>query len=243
MEPVVVFGDSIAAGLGAQGHAFPALLADQLGTELVDRAGSASMVNHSQTCVGDVKGLVIVMHGITEAIPRPPRTALRWMPRRWTDPGHLDPRPYFSTRRRKLLAQRLESGVRWRLRNAMMRLHGTERWMSIDEYEHRLRALLDALSGSHVIVAGGLPIDDRFFPGATAALRDYAERSQRVAEDAGAVYVDLSDTLDRWDDFLADRFHPNISGHRKIADRIVREVAPPDSRRHSQGPSASASAS
>jgi hypothetical protein len=225
MHHVVAFGDSIAAGLGAHGRAFPVLLASRLGMNLIDHASSAQMVDHSLTQVDDVEGVVVVMHGITEAIPRPPRAALRRMPRRWRDPGHLDPRPYFSTRRRTRLAQRLESGVRWRLRNTMMRLHGTECRMSIDEYEHRLRKLLGALDGSPVIVAGGLPIDDRFFRGATAALRDYAERSRRVAEEAGATYVDLSDTLERWDDFLADHFHPNISGHRKIADRLAREVA------------------
>src|SRR3981081_4697249 len=99
MHHVIAFGDSIAAGLGAHGRAFPVLLASGLGMNLIDHASSAQMVDHPLTCVDDVEGVVIVMHGITEAIPRPPRAALRRMPRRWRDPGHLDPRPYFSTRR------------------------------------------------------------------------------------------------------------------------------------------------
>ena len=225
---VVAFGDSIAAGLGARGRAFPRVLAERLGAELDDRSLSATKVSRSlELAVADppVADVALVMHGVSEALPRVPEHLLARLPRRWRGAGRLDPRPYFSSDPRKRMIQRADSWARTRTKVSLMRLAGTERWMTLPEYRRDLGLLLEALDGcGQVVVLGPTPIDDRGFPGASRALAEYAAVTRAVAADAGATFIALDAVLDRWDDLLADHFHPTASGHAKIAERVLEAV-------------------
>lgn len=225
---VVTFGDSIAFGLGARGRAFPVVLAERLSVELLDLSATSMTVNYSTQFIGDCRSsdLVVIMHGITEAIPRVPPERTRWIPKRWAGPARMDPRPYFSTRRHRRMIERADSALRWRAKRLMMR-GPTTVLMGADEYERQLATLVDSTArvAERVIVVAGTQINDRYFPGAQAGLDRYSDISRRVAERAGVTYLDLSPSLQRWDDFLADCFHPSTRGHEKIAEAILREVA------------------
>jgi lysophospholipase L1-like esterase len=224
----VVFGDSIAAGLGARGQSFGSLVAADLGATLTDHSLSATMVSRSVVVAADgpEADLGIVMHGISEALPRVKANQLARLPRRWRGAGRLDPRPYFSARGHKRLLQHAESAARWRAKVVLMSLAGTEQWIALPDYRRELGALLDQLEGCRqVLVLGPTPIEDRYFPGASRALRDYAQAGQEAAAEHGRVFVALDDVLDQWDDFLADHFHPTAGGHRKIADHVIEVIA------------------
>src|SRR6516164_3165063 len=105
---IVVLGDSIAEGLGAAGKAYPDQLAERLSrrsgieVRLVNLAYTAFQISDSVHLLGLVRSsspdLVIIAHGISEALVRPAPRALRFAPARWRNKGWMDPRPYFSRR-------------------------------------------------------------------------------------------------------------------------------------------------
>jgi len=230
---VAVFGDSIAAGLGVRGKAFPVLVADALGAELVNLAFSAQQITGSLELATKATDcdLVIVAHGGTECLVRPLDSSLRLVPRRWRRPGWLDPRPYFSSRRLSGLAQRAESAIRWRVKVALIRLWGGVRWLEPAEYEAALSEMVARVGKSRVVVLGIPMTDERYFPGSVAELKRYNEIGERVADAAEAEFVDITDACRRWSEYCADRAHPNDAGHEKIASRLLSAIGRPDESR------------
>lgn len=220
---VAVFGDSIAEGLGARGRPFPILVADDLNAELVDLSETARQVTDSLRLIEKARGceIVVIAHGATEALWRPTDAALRLVPARWRRPGWLDPRPYFSSRRPRRLGQRAESALRWRLKLVLMRVFGSVQWLPAAEYEQTLTELVECLHDSRVVVLSTLAVDDRFFPGSAAELERYSRINRETALAAGALFVDVSGACRRWSDYLADHFHPDAEGHRRIATMLL----------------------
>jgi hypothetical protein len=219
---LVLVGDSIANGLGLRPDepSYGAIVAESLGLDFVDLTGKAQVVSRSRQLVAAHAGeiaVAIVAHGITEAIPRPTARALRLMPPRWRRTGWMDPRPFHSRHWVKGLVNRVESAVRWRVKNLLMRVSGTRTLMSREDYAAAHDGLVEELQrrGATVVVLGAPDISARFFPGAAESERSYE------AAPARAVDVPLVGRLDRWDDFYLDHFHPNAAGHRRIADELV----------------------
>lgn len=225
---IAILGDSVAAGLGARGRQFPVLVAEDLGAELVDLSTSARMIGDDDAEAVRGADIVVIAHGVTEAVLRPTTQALRCVPPRWRRAGWLDPRPFFGKRGPRRYGQRIESGCRWRVKVVLMRLFGHQQWMGSEQFAMALRTAVDGCGPDRVILVGGFTIDDRFFPGSAAELERYAVVVRDVAAASGARHVDLTGACRRWDDYLADHFHPSQSGHRKIADLVtpaVRETA------------------
>lgn len=218
---IAVLGDSLTQGLGARGRQYPVLVAEALGVELIDLSGSARVVSLEDAGRVGNADVVVVAHGVTEAILRPTPAALRCVPPRWRRTGWLDPRPFFSSRRFRGTAQRLESAARWRVKVTLMRLLGSTQFVPDEDFARMLRQIVDVCGAHRTLLLGGFTIDDRFYPGSAAELARYAAIARDVAADTGARYVDVASTCERWDDYLADHFHPNQSGHRKIADRVL----------------------
>lgn len=217
-----VFGDSIAAGMGLHGDepSYGSIVARQMNLLLVDMSNSAQMVDESRIraqTIPSAPAVAIVSHGVTEAIPRPTPRALRLVPTRWRRTGWLDPRPYHSPRHLRGLLTRLESATRWRVKVLLMRLVGSECMMDRERYGTEIDALIDLLETRRcrVIVVGPPDISERYFPGAGESHRSFQTAPRRTPD------VRLSGTLHRWDDYLADDFHPNAGGHRKIAQEIL----------------------
>lgn len=226
---LLLFGDSVAKGLGVQGARYAGIVAERLGLELVDFSGSAMMIDQSLDAFSQRPvpgGLAIIAHGITEAIVRPTPRALALMPARWRNPGWMDPRPYYSRSWWKRVPQRLESAARWRIKNLLIRILGGTQWRSPDAYRSALHDLLERLitSGTAVVVLGSPDLDERYFPGSPQQLHRYDDINAALAEQLGAMHIRLSDRLDAWDDYLADHFHPSVSGHARIAGEILRRL-------------------
>ncbi len=224
---IAVFGDSIAAGMGARGRAFPILIAERLGVDLRDLSGTSSQIGESAGRADAARDcdLIVIAHNATEALLRPPASSLRWLPGRWRKPGWIDPRPYFSSRRRVRLVQRLESGIRWRVKVLWMRLFGAVPNTGPDDYAASLSDLVENLGAERVVVIGALPVDTRFFPGSDVQVREYSSIARTVADRTGATFVEIWDAPRPWSDFCADHFHPNQEGHRRIADLLAPVLA------------------
>ena len=222
---LVAFGDSIAHGLGARGRSYPVLVAERLNAELTDMTGTATQIGESRESAGRAAGadVVLIGHGTTEAIWRPTPRYLRFTPRRWRHPGWMDPRPYYSSRARKRALERAESELRWRVRVLLLRIERV-RWCPPEEYERELRAFVGELlvgGAQRVVIVSPLAIDERFFPRSPESLAEYAEIGRRVAEETGVFFCDVATPSVRWDDYLADHFHPSPAGHERIAERIL----------------------
>ncbi len=80
--------------------------------------------------------------------------------------------------------------------------------------------MVQEIGPERVILIGGFAIDDRFFPGSAQELARYADISRSVAAASGARFVDVDSACRPWEDYFADHFHPNGTGHRRIADVV-----------------------
>lgn len=223
---MVVYGDSIAHGLGANGNSYPVLLARILGMGLLDCTRSAMQLREACKLSHEAgrARLALIAFGITEAMVRPAKRSLRLMPPRWRRPGWMDPRPYYSRRRWKRVAQRVESTLRWRSKVALIRLLANERWGSPQQYECDLLQMIDDLKRLgvvHVVLIGHMGHDERFFPGSAGSCDEFQVVNRSVADRTGSLYLDGAGLCRRWEDFLLDHFHPNEQGHKRIADALA----------------------
>lgn len=219
---LAVFGDSIAVGLGSRGGDYASIVAEELGFSLCNFAVSGFTIRDSLNLFRKTEtrpALAIVAHGITEPIFRPVPRTLQLLPARWQRLGWMDPRAYYSTRLSRRILEKIESGVRWRTKNIFMKLFGTSVLLPLDSYLECAKTFEIELSklGCRVIFLSPLNIDAKFFPGSDKSQESYYS----ALESLGFETIDLRSILTMWDDYLLDHFHPNQTGHRKIADSIV----------------------
>ncbi|MBD8218526.1 SGNH/GDSL hydrolase family protein [Microbacterium sp. CFBP 13617] len=219
---VILFGDSIAMGLGVRRCKYGALIADGLSGELIDYSQTGWTITQSLAAyleapqAGDV---AVIAHGITEPILRPVLPSWVPLPRRWRRLGWMDPRPYFSTRTRRRVLETIESALRWRVKNVLMRAFGSHQLASLETFARDLERLKSECEarGARVVILGPPDIDERFFPGSVYEQLRYSRVSERIG---GVEYLPIAGAINRWGDYLLDHFHPNDDGHEAIA-RVV----------------------
>lgn len=236
---IVILGDSIAAGLGVKGKCYGDLIKTYLkenygDAEIINYAGSAMQLKESMNYLVEIiklqPDLIIIAHGITEAIIRPNDSALKFMPIRWRKAGWMDRRPYYSKSLRKRIVQRIESEIRWRTKNLLIKLSGGITWGDKIEFEENLRNILNQIisnSKTKVILMSHTSINDKYFPGSLDSLNEYKNITKSVCSSFNSNQVhfcDVSNVCYKWDDYLDDHFHPNYLGHKKIAKSIIDKV-------------------
>lgn len=227
---VILFGDSIAMGLGVRRRKYGLLLADGLDGKLIDYSHTGWTVTQSLAAyleapqAGEV---AVIAHGITEPILRPILPSWVPLPRRWRRLGWMDPRPYFSTRAHRRTMEMLESAIRWRVKNLLMRAFGSHQLASLEIFAQDLSRLKNECEarGARVVVLGPPDIDDRFFPGSVYQQLRYSRVAERIG---GADFVPVAGAIDRWGDYLLDHFHPNDEGHEAIARRVLLHLSRDD---------------
>ncbi|WP_084075209.1 GDSL-type esterase/lipase family protein [Demequina sp. NBRC 110052] len=223
-QSLLAFGDSICEGLGVGSLRYSALAANALGLKLEDFSHTGWTCRQSLEAfrANPVNGEVaVIAHGVTEPILRPDPSTLRFLPRRWRRVGWMDPRPYYSRRLPKRALEHLESMVRWRIKNLALRISDYQ-FMDRDTYVQSMAELIENVS-KHVdvvLIVEPSAIDERYFPGSRRAQAAYWRALAASGTDARTVAVDLEE----WDDFFADHFHPNASGHSKIARSLIEAV-------------------
>jgi lysophospholipase L1-like esterase len=238
---IVVIGDSIAQGLGVPGQSFGVILAHKLASQLgrpvrfINMADNARQITVSRKLLPELISLnpelIIIAHGTTESLLRPPDAALRYVPVRWRRPGWLDPRPYYSRKLLRRIGQKLESAIRWRVKLLLMRSFGGEPWMAPERFESELsdyvRILLNSTT-ARIVLLSPYGIDASFFPGSPERLEQCKETIARIPwkfkNKDRLHFVDVSQVCRRWEDYLEDRFHPNEFGHERIADRLFESI-------------------
>ncbi len=233
---VAIIGDSIAEGLGVQGCSYGdtlCVLQKKTGTnvDLLNLAHTGYQISDSAHLLPKLYAfapdLVIIAHGVTEAIIRPNQNAMRFVPPRWRQKGWLDPRPYYSRHWLKRLPQQIESTLRWRWKVCLLKVFGGETWMSETIFSEKLNACLDAIliqTSANIILLTQAGLDEKFYPGSPASLERYCDTIKQIAHshksNSRAYLCDISQLLDEWGDFFCDHFHPNREGHNKIANTL-----------------------
>lgn len=239
---IVFIGDSITEGLGVirSNTNYANLLQAQLKSlmaqpvDIVNFGSSAMQVNESrekyeQRILEMQPDIIVFAHGITEAIVRVQKKYLKWMPMRWRRPGWMDPRPYYSTRRWRRCLEKVESGVRWRVKVALIKMFGGKPWMSLEEFRRHttefLWKVMDASPKTSIILLAPSDIEEKYFPGSSESIRIYRRVFHDICNNAQSenriFLCDASQFLHKWNDYLEDRFHPNELGHGKIAKALL----------------------
>ncbi|MEC0254452.1 SGNH/GDSL hydrolase family protein [Paenibacillus lautus] len=242
---VVFLGDSITQGLGVSrsGKTYANLLQKKLQSlssqpiEIMNFGASAMQVHETRMKYENKllelqPDIIVFAHGITESIVREHKHYLRFMPKRWRKPGWMDPRPYYSTRRSRRWLEMLESGIRWRVKVALIKAFGGKPWMRIDDFKlHTTGFILNMLNRNKhtkiIFLAPG-DIDEKYFPGSSASMREYRLVLEDIYEDSRSTkrvfMCDSSRQLHQWSDYFKDRFHPNEKGHEKIAEALMQTI-------------------
>lgn len=239
---IVCLGDSITEGLGVirSRSSYADLLKEKLeysfahSIEVINFGGSALQVNESREryekqILELQPDIIVFAHGNTEAIVREQRKYLKFMPRRWRRPGWMDPRPYYSTRKTRRWLEKIESGLRWRIKSTLIKVFGGKQWMSLTEFQTHTtdftKTILTHNTKTNIIILTPGHIEEKYFPGSPESMGRYTEVLQEVYElnkSANRVFIcDSSQYLHKWDDYFMDRFHPNESGHNKIAEALM----------------------
>jgi hypothetical protein len=151
---LAVIGDAAAEGLSVKGNSYSDLLRAQLEengsqTTLLNLAYTGYQASDSSKLLQEVvafdPSIIIIAHGITEALIRPKQEAMRLIPSRWRQVGWLDPRPYFSRRLWKSVYHRSESGIGWRVKVYLIKKYGGCTLTSVEDFEQMLANIVSTL--------------------------------------------------------------------------------------------------
>lgn len=230
VKKLTIFGGSTAAGLGVKDQAYAAILAGRMGLEFQNLAGSSAQITDSIDFVDQAAGaqIVLVMHGSGEALIRPTERSLRFMPPRWRRRGWMDPRAYYSGKWYRRVPQKIESAIRWRVKVLLIRMTKGEHLINMELYlrtTDEFITRLQALGVPRIVFIGSAAMDARYFPYSAELIADYDRATKTLVEMRGCEFVDVLNVCARWDDYFGDHLHPNLSGHRKLADAIESHLA------------------
>lgn len=223
------------AGLGTHGVSIGTLTAEILGVPYLDLArrerpkgGMESVPQLAELPNRCRLGDVVLIWIVIDSLLKPPLRVLRFLPRRYARYGILCPRAVFSSRRPKRILQRIESFFTWRFRNLLIRVFGNEQ-VEDAKYEQALDEAVAALlaKGCRPVLVGHAAVSGRYFYGSSGTYDRHRKIVCRVAELNGQTYVPADQILDRWDDYVQDRIHPNERGHRKLAKFVERALDGP----------------
>lgn len=239
---IVFLGDSITEGLGVMRSksSFANLLQMKLKSscsqpvEIINFGASAMQINESrkkyEKKILDLEPDIIVFaHGNTESVVREKKKYLRFLPKRWRRPGWMDPRPYYSTRTYRRWLEKLESGIRWRVKVTLINIFGGEQWMSLTEFRQQITDFvmtnLNHSAKTKIIFLTPGDIEEKYFPGSPESMKKYSQVMKDIYEhtkSSNRVFMcDSSQCLHQWNDYFYDRFHPNEAGHDKIAEALL----------------------
>lgn len=238
---IVCLGGSITEGLGVtrSGKTYANILKAKLQSsysqpiEVINYGGSAMQVNESRQRYEEKilelqPDIIVFAHGNTEAVVREQKKYLKYLPKRWRRPGWMDPRPYYSSRRSRRYLERMESGLRWRVKVTLIKALGGKQWMTLEEFKRQttdfITTIFNHSARTKIIFLTPGDIEEKYFPGSPESMRKYREVLKAIYEQQKSsnrlFMCDSSQYLHKWDDYFADRFHPNEEGHNKIAEAL-----------------------
>jgi hypothetical protein len=239
---IVFLGDSITEGLGVirSRTSYADLLKVKLNSsysqsvQIINFGASAMQVNESREKYEEKilelqPDIIVFAHGNTESVVREQRKYQKFIPKRWRRPGWMDPRPYYSTRNVRKWLEKIESGLRWRVKATLIKVFGGKQWMSLTEFKKQTTdftmTILSHDTKTNIIFLTPGDIEEKYFPGSPESMSKYREVLQDIYElnkSSNRIFIcDSSQYLHKWNDYFNDRFHPNENGHNRIAEALL----------------------
>lgn len=233
---VLLLGGSTAHGLGVHRRSWGVRAAELLDAgEVLDLTSSGPLVDEDVAHLDQVAAfrpdVALISVGIAEQIvhatPVVQQAIERFAPAGWHGVAGLQPRPYFSTSRRRALRQKLVSRAKTVIKRTALRLGGSPR-MPLDEVRTHVATLLEALdhAGVTTLVMGTFPVDEALFPGTPAAFASVQELLRDAVAEVPSARLVVPDVA-VWGDYLADHMHWNDAGHDRVAAQVVAELSHP----------------
>ena len=223
---VAIVGGSTAAGLGAGGRSFAALVVKTLTHPTVlDLSLPGRMVDDHVSLAPAIRefqpDLALVCVGASESLvhpgPRAQRLIERWAPPSWHGVNAVHPP-----------ARRLGTELRSAVKRSVIRLSRGRPRMAPEDFGRNLHSLLGLLEelSCKTIVIDLWHTDDKLFPGTDQAFQAASREIMAAVEHApSAVRLPLREALRYWEDFQSDHLHLSSTGQRHVAD-LVLELLP-----------------
>lgn len=234
LDCIVILGDSASSGFGTGGRGYPVLLGEALGAKRIENFSQFGrttklMVEEDLPRVAALSpDLVIVQTGMADSLPHPgervQRILERFAPSTWHGVDGLERRAYFSGSRRRRARQWVVAETKVALKRALIAISGGFTRTSPDEFRIYLDRLFSELERTCplVVSVGLFDVDQRNFPKQHECSAPFRlVRQQVMAQHTHVIPADIDQHLRRWDDFLPDHAHLNVSGHDVLATEIL----------------------
>lgn len=240
---VILLGDSITQGLGSKRINFLTELQKRLSPvdAVVNLAMTGTVIDYVSTIFDDIEkenaDYAVILYGNVDAMIKPSRTGkiFKHLPKRFNSPNGamLLPRPFYSHKWYKSLAQHIENYLRTVFRNLIFAVDGTEQWMPLEKYIRFYDDVCTKLIGIGTvpIICSTVYIDDNLFPGSEEEFKKYNVWMKKYADEHKIRYIDFHTIFKQlvekegWKKYYNyDHFHPNGEGYLVMASNIAESL-------------------
>ena len=240
---IAVLGDSISQGIGSKQFNYCNQLKKNIEAkadlicEIKNFAYTGTTILYANQIVDQVlrynPDIVLSFYGNVDAMIRPKITGTpnfyAIIPARYKKNGMLDPRPFFSSSKKRSFFEHLDSFIRYNLKKLLICLQGVNCWVELDEFITEYQRFLDAVLSkkSNVFIVSTVLIDQFYFPGTPQNYRKFNDKLEELASKNDVQYIDVYSKLSdyKWDDvFGNDHFHPSQNGYTILANIFADEI-------------------
>jgi hypothetical protein len=235
---VLILGDSWIHGLGSGRRVFGLMIAkelmasDILDLSAISRTAPDIVRDHMAEITAFAPHLTIMNIGGADSLifPAPwiQRFVDRHAPIEWQGVEGLMPLAMYSRDRRRRIKQKVEQFAKTVIKQLLVNLFGGHRRVSLDELQAAAKTILDAVTrndGLALVIGFGFA-DGWTSPKSNASLgRTNALLEALCLESPSRIYIPAHQFLRRWDDYLMDRVHLNLAGHRHITEGVINELS------------------
>lgn len=234
---IAVFGDSISQGIGSKKYNYCSRLKQniEMKTNMIcdikNFALTGTTIYYANQIVDQVleyrPNVVLSFYGNVDAMIRPKVTGkpnvYALIPKRYKKNGMLDPRPFFSSNKRRRFIEHIDSFIRYNLKKILICLQGTYCWVEIEDFISEYQRFLNKMKDNNciVFVISTVVVDDFYFPGTPENYKRFNHKLMELCDNNNTHFIDIYSILNRfkWDDvYCTDHFHLNSNGYDLLAE-------------------------
>lgn len=231
---IAVIGDSISQGLGSKKYNYCENLKRNLKSTLniefniKNFAFTGKTIFYANEIKEDIRefnpNIIISFFGSVDGMIRPTKKKFIWniLPKRYRGNGMLDPRPFYSSNKKRAIIERIDSFVRWHIKLVLMNICGTSTWVTLEEFEYEYRKFLDSFKDiENILLVSTVYIDEKYFPNSNLSYKKYNQCIKKLANEYKRDFIDVYSMQKKlgWEEIYGDdHFHPNKNGYVWYAD-------------------------
>lgn len=233
---VIILGDSISEGIGSKKVNYCKILESRLpNLNFSNLALTGTTITYCQTIMKDVldikPDIVIMFYGNVDALPRVKENTFvyKCIPKRYKGLGMMDPRALYTSRKKKRFIQKIDSFIRYKMKNTIIKYQGYTQWTPAKEFKEKYDQILSIFkkNGINVITISNVPISEKYFNHANLEYKNYNHIIEGLSNKYEYEYINLYKELSGYklnEVFLHDLYHPNKYGYEIISDLITEKI-------------------